>query len=123
LTTPSLQLETLIEKMESASEEEIWEHRAVFLRQLATAVDLPDNSDSEKALFSSTTRERQRRTVAAWLLRLLGRCSSAVEDDWEFRVRTYELFGTHLLPIYKSLQLRVEQPNHEKLVKLRGYEM
>jgi hypothetical protein len=29
------------------------------------------------------------------------------------------LFDTHLLPLYKALQLRVEQPNHEKLAKLR----
>ena len=85
-------------------------------------MDLPHNADPEKALLSSTTSERQRRTVAAWLLRLLGRCSSAVEDDRDFRVQTYELFDTYLLPLYKSLQLRVEQPNHEKLVKLRDVE-
>jgi hypothetical protein len=122
LTTPGLQLETLLEQIESAPEEEIRERREVFLSQLATTMDLPHNADPEKALFSSTTSERQRRTVAAWLLRLLGRCSSAVEDDRDFRVRTYELFDTYLLPLYKALQLRVEQPNHEKLVKLRDVE-
>ena len=57
------------------------------------------------------------------MLRLLCRCSSAVEDDRDFRVRTCAgSFDTHLLPLYKSLQLRVEQPNHEKLVKLRDVE-
>lgn len=122
LTTPIFQLETLLEKIESAPEEEIRELRAVFLRQLATAVGIPDNEDPEKALFSSITSERQRRTVAAWLLRLLCHCSSAVEDDRDFRVRTCELFDTHLLLLYKSLQLRVEQPNHEKLLKLRDAE-
>jgi hypothetical protein len=118
LTTPGLELETLLEQIEPAPEEEIRECREVFLRQLATAVDLPDNVDPEKALFSSTIGEKQRRTVAAWLLRLLGRRSSAVKDDRDFRVRTCELFDTYLLPLYKALQLQVEQPNHEKLGKL-----
>src|SRR5262249_14635906 len=48
--------------------------------------------------------------------------SAAVEDDRDFRVRTCELFDTHLKPLYKVLQLQVEQPNHEKLVKLRDVE-
>ena len=122
LTTLSLQLETLLEKIASAPKAKIWELREVFLRQLATAVDLTENDDPEIALFSSTTSDKQRRTVAAWLLRLLARCSSAIEDDRDFRVRTCELFDTHLLPLYKALQLRVEQPNHEKLVKLRDVE-
>ena len=122
LTTLGLQLETLLEQIESAPEEGIPEHRAAFLRQLATTIGIPDNEDLAKALFSAAASERQRRTVTAWLLRLLCRCGSAVEDDWDFRVRTYELFDTHLQPLYKVLQLQVEQPNHEKLVKLRDVE-
>ena len=122
VTTPSLQLETFLEQMESAPDEEIREQRTFFLRQLMRSIGIPENEDPEKALFRSTNSERQRRTVAAWLLRLLCHCSSAVEDDLDFRVRAYELFDTHLLTLYKSLQLRVEQPNHEKLVKLRDVE-
>ena len=60
--------------------------------------------------------------MTAWLLRLLCRCGSAVEDDRDFRVRACELFDTHLQPLYKVLQLQIEQPNHEKLVKLRDVE-
>ena len=74
-------------------------------------------------VFSSTTSEKQRRTVAAWLLNCLVAAVQQSRKTGDFRVRTCELFDTHLLPLYKALQLRAEQPNHEKLVKLRDVEL
>ena len=51
-TAPGLQLETLLEQIESAPDEESREHRAVFLRQLVTTIGVLDNEDPAKLLFA-----------------------------------------------------------------------
>lgn len=122
LSSTSFKLEAMLESIDCSSEEETARSRASFIKQLSVVVGVSNNEEGLRPILGSVSSERQRRTLAAWLLRFLCRCSPTVENDRDFRVRVCELFDTHLGPLYKALELHAGQPNHEKLAKLRDSE-